>query len=413
MKTLSLTFRQPVQVTQSRRADTINPTLGYVPGAAVRGAFAAAWITLHGPPEPGHPRREEFIAVFEGGVRFGPLYVDRLPQSLAVLRHKYALTTACTFAEYDAATAADPTGVPSCACGDPLEPAKGQVDDADSLIRRHTSVSVDPSGAAYVGQLFSRDSLRARTVVRGEVVGDDALLAVLAGFDQVSVGGRRTTHGLADVALAPADPIQPELRDDGDLVIRLGSPAVFVDDEGRPMDTPSERELREILGVDARVTHAWSRWGLVGGYHAASGLPKHTEVCVTAGSTYLVHPDSPVTPECIARMVRRGLGLRRHEGFGHLTGSPTLELTPVEEAARAVAAAREREQQERSVASLRSDAELVAELRRWMDGDADAWSRAQALAARDRLQLRGRQLTAFAALPRDVAREFLGTWEVS
>lgn len=411
MRRLSLTFQQPVQVSQSRRADTINATLGYVPGAAVRGAFAAAWIVRHGTPKPGHPLRKAFISLFEGQVRFGPLYAGQPPQSLAVLGHKYALTDACTFAEYDAATAADPTGIPICACGDPLEPAKGLVEDTGPLIRRHTSVSVSASGAAYVGQLHSRDSLPTRTVVSGQVIGDDEWLDELAGTCEISIGGRRTTHGLAQVALAPTEPLRPEVRDDEALVIRMGSAAVFVDDEGRPLDAPSERELSEVLGVRARVTHTWSRWGLVGGWHAASGLPKHTEVCVTAGSTYLVRADGPVSAKRIDELARRGLGLRRHEGFGHLAGPPCLQVTAAERAAREVAAREERVKLRQSVASLRFNPELLAALQRWLAGDTEFLVQAEALAARDPYGLASRHLANFATLPHDVARELLREWK--
>lgn len=68
------------------------------------------------------------------------------------------------------------------------------------------------------------------------------------------------------------------------------------------------------------------RWHTVGGWHLASGLPKSAEVAVAAGSTYLIEPPAPVPDDALAELGRRGLGLRRHEGFGDLAPPPRLRL---------------------------------------------------------------------------------------
>jgi hypothetical protein len=39
----------------------------------VRGAFAASWLARNGVSAPRTPERAEFLRLFEGGVRFGPL----------------------------------------------------------------------------------------------------------------------------------------------------------------------------------------------------------------------------------------------------------------------------------------------------------------------------------------------------
>ena len=56
----------------------------------------------------------------------------------------------------------------------------------------------------------------------------------------------------------------------------------------------------------------------------ASGLPKPVELAVAPGSTYLLETEREVTDEALAGLGRRGLGLRRHEGFGDLAPPPVL-----------------------------------------------------------------------------------------
>ncbi|MGH3285786.1 MAG: hypothetical protein ACRDPD_14050, partial [Streptosporangiaceae bacterium] len=84
-------------------------------------------------------------------------------------------------------------------------------------------------------------------------------------------------------------------------------------------------ELTEALGgVGASVVQRWTRWEQTGGWHVASGLPKQQELTVAAGSAYIISTERPVADPALARFAERGLGLRRHEGFGDLAPPPVL-----------------------------------------------------------------------------------------
>lgn len=173
------------------------------------------------------------------------------------------------------------------------------------------------------------------------VASDPGLLDILAGLGPVRVGGRRTTHGAAEVRIQDAaPPPTAQRRGDGYLVVRLRSPGVFVDDEGRPVRDPDPGELEEVLGCPARVVRRWVRWHSAGGWHVASGLPKPAELAVAPGSTYLVETAGEVTDAALAVLGRLGFGLRRHEGFGDLAPPPALALG---RAARDIEASRCRE----------------------------------------------------------------------
>jgi CRISPR-associated protein Csx10 len=325
MSELALALRQPAQVGDRARSDLVLSTHGHIPGSVVRGAFAAAWIAAHGEPGPGSGRlREEFLRLFEGPVRFGPLFCGEPPTPLSVLGHKYPAGDGCAFAQTDRATDANlPDRCPDC--GSPMEPVTA-LGDQGGRTRRRTSVAIGAGTVAISGMIVTRDTLEEGQVFRGHLIAEEPeLLDALSVFRRVRVGGRRTTHGAADVAVdAAAEPPPPQVRDDGRVVIRLRSPGVFVDDWGRPSRDPNLAELAELLGSTARVKHRWARWQAVGGWHVASGLPKPTELAVPAGSTYVVETERPPDEAALAALSRRGLGLRRHEGFGDVGGAPSL-----------------------------------------------------------------------------------------
>lgn len=327
MSTLTLILRQPAQLGDRPREDFVLSTLEHLPGSAVRGAFAAAWIARNGVPDA--RTRREFLRLFEGGVRFGALLrAGTEAESLAVVRHKYVPEDSCRVTDYDRAAGDDPP-LYCPDCGSPLEPARGIGKDGDryrSQVRRRTSVAIGETGVARRGQLFTRETLLPGQDFTGTLAaGDPADLEILRSLGPVRVGGRRTTHGLADVAInGPADPPAPQQLDGTTLVLRLRSPGIFTDELGRPRPEPGRAELSQVLGVAARVERRWTRWQEAGGWHVASGLPKPAELAVAAGSAFLIKTERPVAAAALSALAERGVGLRRHEGFGDLAGPPVL-----------------------------------------------------------------------------------------
>ncbi len=326
MSALVLTLRQPAQIGDRSREDFVLSTMEYLPGTVVRGAFAAAWLARNGVSANGTPERAEFLRLFEGGVRFGAL----LPQgaedpSLSVISHKYEVRDTCGEVELDRATADEvPLRCPDC--DSPLAQRRA-LRGTRPRLRRRTSVSIGESGVARRGQLFTRETLPEELAFVGTITaGEPGLLDVLSALGPVRVGGRRTTHGLASVAITSdsAPPPTAERRPDGLLVLRLHSPGIFVDGHGRPSPEPSRAELERLLGVPAHVVRRWTRWQQVGGWHIASGLPKPSELAVAAGSTYLISAERAVADQALNALGHHGVGLRRHEGFGDLAPPPVL-----------------------------------------------------------------------------------------
>jgi CRISPR-associated protein Csx10 len=322
---LILTLSQPAQIGDRARKDFVLSTLEHVPGSVVRGAFAAVWLSRHGASRPGTPERKEFLDLFEGGVRFGALLRDGTEfMSLAVTGHKYDPTGDCATVDYDRAMSDEDPPAYCPECESPIEPRRGLHGTRAAPVRR-TSVAISESGTAIPGQLFTRELLQPGQVFRGTLAATADQRSALAELGPLRIGGRRTTHGLAEVAIREnGTSPTAQRRPDGDLVIRLRSPGIFTDDYGRPARVPSPAELEAGLGVPARVVKSWTRWEQAGGWHAASGLPKHQELTVSAGSTFVIHLERTVDDSALRKLASRGLGLRRHEGFGDLGPPPAL-----------------------------------------------------------------------------------------
>ncbi|GAA4178222.1 hypothetical protein GCM10022251_82250 [Phytohabitans flavus] len=308
MLQVTVTARQPLALGVSSEVSFFTDGHRFVPGSVLRGALAAAWIAEHGTPN-GSGSTARFRALFDGQTRFGPLHPDgstRIP--LSVLSCKYPRDEVCAAAVVDRAFAP----VVACpGCGQRMQASKGELGlPADAEPRRVVRTSIDPQTMrAKEGELYGHDALPAGTRLTGTVFGTDSWLAQPR---TLRLGGRRSVGGAADyhATAAPAPAAPPT---GGTLVVRLESPAVFVDVAGRPRLDP-DPDLDLPNGV--RLDGAWTRPMSWSGWHAASRLPKPADVCAMPGSTYRLVGE-PATVDAFAqRLLDDGIGLRRAEGFG-------------------------------------------------------------------------------------------------
>lgn len=299
-------------------------TLPYVPGSAVRGALATAWIREHGIPSTDNPRREKFIGLFERDIRYGPLFQDGTTVvPLSATWCKYPATPVCEAWSIDAAVDGDAATCPHC--GNGTETGKGEVTGV--RVRRVLRTELDDDGRAMDGHLYARHELESGLTYRGHLAGTHPWLEQTR---EIWLGGRTSTRGLATVEVAP-DPggstppvVAASPRADGALLIRLTSPAIIVDDAGRPSLDPVPEILRILRmpgsAIDSR--QCWTRPTRVGGWHAASGLPKPVELAMELGSVAVISFREPPAPDGLQRLASEGIGLRRIEGFGTIQVNP-------------------------------------------------------------------------------------------
>lgn len=296
-------------------ADYRQDTHDHVPGAVLRGALAAHWLR-DGEPDAA------FLDAFEGDGGFGPLHsADSLPIPLSVSVHKTSPGPGCHRWWWDAVT--EPTIPERCPdCLRRLVPSTGQPVGRPATVAR-TRVELDRDGVAADGKLFRRAALAPGTRLQGWVTGPAvaALTGAPTPVRRLRFGGERSIRGQATIAVTPDAPPALECHD-RTVVLRLAGPGVFVNPLGHPSTEPNRDELATVLGCKVKKIRKWIRWTEIGGWHMASGLPKPRERAVVAGSTYAVELDVPPTPDALAALAVRGIGLRRREGCGALAVMP-------------------------------------------------------------------------------------------
>lgn len=328
---VTVTARQRLALGVGSEVSYFTDTHRYAPGSVLRGALAAAWIAENGPPTAS-AGAAVFRELFDGPVRYGPLFVvGTVVVPVSAWLCKYPRDDkGCRSQAVDRAFEASDR----CpACSGPLERGRGQVIlPEDVSLERVTRTSISPeTGKAADGELYAHGALPAGATLAGYIYGRAPWLE---SSRRLRLGGRRTVSGSADYQAAPLQPVEedrlpgdwpglepvpgpaPLSFSEGDvcLVIRLASPAVFVDAAGRPGLEPDP--LLDLNG--AAVSRRWVRPATWSGWHAASRLPKPDEVCAVAGSTYEITGPAAVLRDLAERLPWEGIGLRRSEGFGDI-----------------------------------------------------------------------------------------------
>ena len=205
----------------------------FVPGSVLRGALAAAWIAEHGPPGPRNRQTAEFRALFDGAIRYDPLYAaGSVVVPISAKLCKYPKRDKDCLSQ--AIDAAFESGSACPACGGPTEQGKGQVLlPAGVTLERITRTSINPDTAkAEDGELYAHGALPAGTVLTGHIQGRHPWLEQQR---TLRLGGRRTVSGAASfrTVTAPPDPPARVPPDGSRLVIRLAGPAIFTDAAGQ------------------------------------------------------------------------------------------------------------------------------------------------------------------------------------
>ena len=113
---------------------------------------------------------------------------------------------------------------------------------------------------------------------------------------------------------------------DKQLVITTLSPLLSANERGHPEARFPERELSEVLGLDAckkkpKLLGSYTRTELVSGYNTYLRLPRQQVPAIAAGSVFVF--DIEDIRDCIdvnnfLKLEYNGLGLRKGEGYGRL-----------------------------------------------------------------------------------------------
>lgn len=310
---LELRADQTLHLGVGRGSGFSGPTHTYVPAPTLRGALAAAWW-LRNPTAA----QDHFDALI-GGLSFTnaviPLTDDPLAPTVIGLDRQL-----CKYRQPGCPIDGHAWWVTRCpTCHGRPEPARG-VRDLERFVHAMTRVELSDDERALDDHLYEREGL---------VLGDGRLKALIAGDptplvaegDVVRVGGQRSVSGRMTVTgLVPAEAVPQKLVGGHETALRvqLLTPGVYVDAFGRPVNRPSQADLRWSLGLaDAtqlKIERAFTRWTVAAGWHTRTNRPKPEDPAVVAHSCFhlAVLPRHDISVPSLVT----DLGLRTSEGCG-------------------------------------------------------------------------------------------------
>lgn len=303
------------RISAGRRAEQgfHRPAYAVIPGATVRGAFAAGWWRMN-------DDSIAFARLFDADLRVGQA-VPRgaMLRGASEDRCKYQPEESCTQVSHDRAFEfAFPTlklPSPTCdVCSGPLKASPGWVHTPRSSRRRMAELDADETPVAE--RLYSREvfgtSVKASLEFTGTIYSSSDL-SWLNGL-AVSVGGRRSAGlGRARVAITPADlTVEAGAR----TILRASSPIILLDEYGAPTLRPEylEAEIARVTGVAVALRDGgrWIRSESIAGWHVRSATPKVAEWAIADGSTFVI---DGLDRDTGARLAA-GIGYRTAEGYG-------------------------------------------------------------------------------------------------
>lgn len=354
--TYTLTLDEPCLLAAPGGDPNTEQSLPYIPGGAVRGALAAAY--LRGSQTTGPGFDDLFL---NGKVRYLNAYPllefkqdknDEEPEGVRALPTPRAWTrlkddpSQCVYnrAEKSQFKEADdkiPSGVniPFVTFTDPITEAKPAFEIAVHTARNREkgrSIEGDAGSALFRYQALARGQQFAGAIVVDDDKDAAAIEQLLAGGSLLLGGSHNAGYGLAGVTTRqspdqeteqqkntwrevdnPAEDIPPE----GVFIVYLTSHAILYDpDTGEP--TADIRHFLPDGPGGYEIVHSFAAADWVGGFNKQRGLPLSQQWALQMGSTWVIKTGKPLSAQQINDLESAGIGARTEEGFGRLVINP-------------------------------------------------------------------------------------------
>ena len=189
------------------------------------------------------------------------------------------------------------------------------------------------AGRSMAGNIFNYETLTPEQSFLGEIRGSAETLSLFKeqfkDIEELPIGrSKMTEYGQVKFKFLSeeAEDLEPLSKNihNGKLCITFASPAIFYNKYGFP--TPDSatlvEELAQQLGInpdDMEIDKAFASAAIIENYVGIWNLRKYTDLALGAGSTYLIQfKQSVPTADSMQKLQNRGIGLRRHEGFGEI-----------------------------------------------------------------------------------------------
>ncbi|MFN0102814.1 MAG: hypothetical protein ACKV2U_12070 [Bryobacteraceae bacterium] len=320
---LLLTLNEPVFCSQAPTISNELVGLQYIPGPTLRGAFAAALVAAG--------RKSELAAWFaDTGPRWSPAWPAAAEQTIVPTPASFLKDKSDVYGVHGTwnALIADPPHVSVTSESIRHQWIRVsnqwlQLGENSLPIAAH---SVKMQSSMHVGLHYGRQAHRKEALFsREEIAPGQQFVAYLTSPSdnlpkEISLGKRRSAgNGGISVKISELtkDP-WPLNSSTGETTIQLMSDAILPDCHGRYLRGLGDADWTKLLGVPATVESACSSNRTYIGWSGSSGLPREKVLTIAAGSVFRLKVDSAP----VKALAEKGLGIRRHEGFGIIAVNP-------------------------------------------------------------------------------------------
>jgi CRISPR-associated protein Csx10 len=353
-----LSGKSPSCFLSSRAVSNVEETLEYIPGSAVRGAFAKEWLQ-------NNKADAKFKEIFTNGkVFFGNLYkdgADPIPLTGYSCKYYPGFKNDSDVGAGNILHGVKDLVVPSLkstdgvlpaeyqeckntlsSCSAPLKKMKGYykretyykgVYISKRLIY-HTSISPDTESAKE-SSLYSLEVIDEGQDFVGQIIFFDDLLAdellnFINGYQKISIGSDKS-RGMGNFEIVSANFIdsQNDLQDrinqfnaaiginDGKtyFTLTMKSDAIITDKFMRHMS------YIDLSKLGAELVYGFNDTRTISGWNALLKLPKEDDMAIVKGSVFIYKIDRSVEEiiNGLDKIETEGIGKRRAEGFGVVT----------------------------------------------------------------------------------------------
>ncbi len=178
-------------------------------------------------------------------------------------------------------------------------------------------------GSSEEGQIYHYESLDAGLTFGGEIKGNEQAIALFKEWFNkertVFLGrSKNSQYGKAKMTLDDNALFQTYLPkgigEDKKISMTLLSDVILYNENG--FSSTSRTDLERYLGKGIEVKKVFQKAKEVRGYHSVWKMPKPSDVCLKAGSSYLLKVGD--SKESLQTILENGLGERCNEGFGRV-----------------------------------------------------------------------------------------------
>lgn len=336
-------------------------SLDFIPGSSLRGGMANHYLRLMKDGKPDLLFREVFGEERVHFPHLVPLTSHVLPLSAATCKVEPGFNTESRMSTSGVVTrhgvvdklflSEAATRCMKSECSHSLVPATaefyrpGDWKMINPEQRLYSGTAITAAGVATEGSLRTASQLTAGTMFSGEIRGDEDIIQELykkIGREITLYMGKRR-QGRVRFEFSEIEQRIPDVEEvifsretqTGKwVVLKFETDVILIDRMLRPIIGLTNEIIQEYLGAprDAKIIRSFVKSRRIAGWSGVGKLFRPDDIAMKAGSVFLIQFDKSDNPDIhawVLDLFRRGIGMRRGEGYGRVVFNDPFNVASI------------------------------------------------------------------------------------